>query len=149
MKIIEKQGLFATYKAYEDVDLKFKNFAKFVRVLPAQYFNEPHRLFTLAEHFLPGENKNFPNGGFSVYNEAGGMSFYDLDQVIIHPYVLGIRKFGDEKEPKLNDKPVKVKSTTGGKKGRKPLSDDEKTKRELEVQARKERSGGQRGRPKK
>jgi len=150
MRIVEKPGVFGSViKSYEDVDIEFKNFAKFVRVLPAPFFEEPHLIFTLKAMHEPG-SKFFPNGGFEVYLEGGGTYSYDLDQVIVHPQALGIKNFSKPK----NDKPVTSQSTkkyvaTGGPRGRKPLDPLEKAKQEAEALERKQRSGGKRGRPSK
>ena len=150
MKIIEKlKDGYIPYKAYENVELQFKNFAKSVRVLPADFFHEPNEYFTLKAMYNPGEKKTFPNGGFEVYYGDGGCVYsYDLDQVIVHPYVLGIKSFG-KTENTTEVKISKPKNTTPGKKGRKPLSDDERAKREQEKIERKSKSSGKKGRPSK
>jgi hypothetical protein len=149
MKIIEKiKDGYIPYKAYEDVELQFKNFVKDVRVLPAEYFDEPNTYFTLRAMYQPGEKKSFPNGGFEVYFENGCIHNYDLDQVIVHPFVLGIKKFGN-KENTNEVKISKPKNTTPGKKGRKPLSVEEKAKREQEKALKHSKSNGKKGRPSK
>jgi hypothetical protein len=148
MRVIDKPGVFGSViKSYEDVDVKFKNFAKHVRVLPAPFFEEPHLIFTLKAMHEPG-TKFFPNGGFEVYLEGGGTYNYDLDQVIVHPQVLGIKNFGKLSANKVVSQPTKKYVATGGPRGRKPLDPIEKAKREAEALERKQRSGGKRGRPK-
>ena len=62
------------YKVYEDIDPKFKNFVKFVRVLPADYFDNPDEHLTLKGMYMPGDKKSFPNGGFEVYHDNGTIS---------------------------------------------------------------------------
>ena len=143
MKIIEKlKDGYIPYKAYEDVELQFKNFAKSVRVLPADFFHEPNEYFTLKAMYNPGEKKTFPNGGFEVYYGDGGCVYsYDLDQVIVHPYVLGIKSFG-KAENTTEVKISKPKNTTPGKRGRKPLSVEEKAKREQEKAIKHSKSNG-------
>jgi len=150
MKIIEKlKDGYIPYKVYEDVELQFKNFVKSVRVLPADFFHEPNEYFTLKAMYNPGEKKIFPNGGFEVYYGDGGCVYsYDLDQVIVHPYVLGIKTFGN-KENTNEVKISKPKNTTLGKKGRKPLSVEEKAKREQEKALKHSKSNGKKGRPSK
>jgi hypothetical protein len=150
MKIIEKlKDGYIPYKAYEDVELQFKNFAKSVRVLPADFFHEPNEYFTLKAMYNPGEKRTFPNGGFEVYYGDGGCIYnYDLDQVIVHPYVLGIKSFG-KTENTTEVKISKPKNTTPGKRGRKPLSVEEKAKREQEKAIKHSKSNGKKGRPSK
>lgn len=144
MKIVNKlKDGYIPYQVYEDVDPKFRNFAKFVRVLPADYFDNPGEYLTLKAMYQPGEKKSFPNGGFEVYHDNGTIYNYDLDQVIVHPYVLGIRKFGNNGV--TNE--IKEANKTPGKKGRKPLSPEERAKRE-ELKANKVKTG-KRGRPSK
>jgi hypothetical protein len=150
MRVVEKPGIFGSViKSYEDVDVKFKNFAKFIRVLPAPFFEEPHLIFTLKAMYEPG-SKFFPNGGFEVYLEGGGTYSYDLDQVIVHPQALGIKNFNKPKNDKsVINQPTKKYVATGGPRGRKPLDPLEKAKQETEALERKQRSGGKRGRPSK
>jgi hypothetical protein len=150
MKVIEKiKDNYIPYKVYEDVELQFKNFVKSVRVLPADFFHEPNEYFTLKAIYNPGEKKTFPNGGFEVYYGDGGCIYsYDLDQVIVHPYVLGIKSFG-KTENTTEIKIFKPKNTILGKKGRKPLSVEEKAKREQEKIIRHSKSNGKKGRPSK
>lgn len=148
MNIIETPGQYGTVKkSYVNVDLKYKNFAKQVRVLPAPYFDQPHVYFTLKAIHEPGE-KGWPNGGVECYSDGGGVYNYELDQVIVHPYVLGVKKFGPEKEPKPENTSRKYVAT-GGKRGRKPLDPETKAQREADKAQRAAKSGGKRGRPKK
>jgi hypothetical protein len=54
--------------------------------------------------------------------------------------------------PKMDESLLKVKTQyipNGGKRGRRPLSEEEKMKREAEKQLKSQRSNGKRGRPKK
>lgn len=147
MKIIEKlKDGYIPYKVYEDVELQFRNFVKDVRVLPADYFDQPNEYFTLKAIYSPGEKKSFPDGGFEVYYGDCHIRSYELDQVIVHPYVFGIKKFGNDG---LTDK-IKITkpiNKTPGKRGRKPLSDEEKAKRE-ELKVNKVKTG-KKGRPSK
>lgn len=144
MRITEKlKDGYIPYKVYEDVESKFKNFAKFVRVLPADYFDRPSEHFILKDMYMPGDKKTFPDGGFEVYKNDGSIYNYNLDQVIVHPFVLGIRNLDiTENIKEIKEKPIK----TPGKKGRRPLSDEERVKRE---QAKLEKKGGKKGRPSK
>jgi hypothetical protein len=145
MKITTKiKDGYIPYKVYEDVDSRFLNFVKHVRVLPAEYFDQPNEFLTLKAMYQPGEKKSFPDGGFEVYHDNGCMYNYGLDQVIVHPYVLGIKKFGNDKDT-TKIKIIKETNTTPGKRGRKPLSPEEKMKREEQ----KAQSSGKKGRPSK
>jgi hypothetical protein len=151
MKLSERHGEYAPIKIFEDIDPKFTNFVRGIRVLPAPYANEPHLHFTLKAHYQPGENKHFPLGGFQVYNESCGVYNFYLDQIIVHPLALNMRnfKFNNDKETPIRE--IKAPEVKGPhkKRGRKPLTQEEITNRENEILKRKQRSGGKRGRPKK
>ena len=79
----------------------------------------------------PGE-KGWPKGGFEVYNDIGGVFNYELDQVIVHPLVLGVKNFNNLKTSNRGRKPT--------------VTQEEKDRRKEE---RFKKSGGKRGRPKK
>lgn len=114
MKIVEREASIGARKFYEDVDLKFLTFSEGIRVLPAPYFAEPNVQLFLKFRYEPGVHPYFPNGGFEVYDNSGAIFNYDLDQVIVHPYALGLMNyFSDVSEEKKNK--IKV---TGGKRGR-------------------------------
>ena len=68
--------------------------------------------------------------------------------MIVHPYVLGIKSFG-KTENTTEVKISKPKNTTPGKRGRKPLSVEEKAKREQEKAIKHSKSNGKKGRPSK
>ena len=145
MQIVTKiKDGYIPYKAYENIDSQFLNFIKHIRVLPAEYFDQPDEHLTLKAIYQPGEKKSFPNGGFEVYHDNGCVYSYELDQVIVHPYVLGIRKFKN-KENTEKIEVIKETNKIPGKRGRKSLSDEEKIKREEQ----KSQSSGKRGRPSK
>lgn len=142
---------------YADVELEYLQFEKGCRVLPAPFYEEPTLQFELIKRYEPGEKKTFPNGGFEVYGPGNEIRSFDLDQVILHPFEL--KKFNffkksqsEETREKVID-PNRVKGSrgrpkkldengqpiikeayvpTGGKRGRAPLSPEEKAKRELE-----------------
>lgn len=158
---------------FSDVESEYLNFEKGCRVLPAPFYEEPTLQFELIKRYEPGEKKTFPNGGFEVYGPGNEIRSFDLDQVILHPFEL--KKFNffkksqseearekiiDPNKPKgkrgrpakldENGNPIPKKEyvPTGGRRGRLPLSDEEKAKRELEKanQPVKEKGTGQRGR---
>jgi hypothetical protein len=151
MRLSERHGEYAPIKIFEDIDPKFTNFVKGIRVLPAPYVDEPSTHFTLKSYYQPGENKYFPNGGIEVYNNSCGVYSFGLDQVIVHPSVLGIRnfKFDNNKNTPTNELKIIGPKEPHKKRGRKPLTSEEIILRENEKNERTQRSGGKRGRPKK
>ena len=151
MRLSEIQGEYAPIKIFEDIDPKFTNYIPHIRVLTAPYINDTHIHFTLKSYNKPGENKYFPDGGFEVYTDAGGIYNFRINQVIVHPLSLGIRnfKFDNDKEKPIRE--IKIEEPKGPhkKRGRKALTPEEIAKRENEKTERTQRSGGKRGRPKK
>lgn len=152
MKVVENTEVFPPRKHYEDVELKFLNFTPKCRVLPADYFENNNIHFTLKAKYAPGEKKYFPNGGVELYNSEGGVHNYELDQIIVHPYELGMNKFFTAAPPEIKEK-VKDPNAPKGKRGRKALDPEVKAAKEAaklaEAEERRKRSGGKRGRPKK
>lgn len=168
MKVITDNTVFPPRKHFVDVDSKFTHFTPRVRVLPANYFEEPNTFFTLKARYEPGENKFFPNGGFEVVHSEGGTYNYYLDEVIVHPFELGMRKFFTKSENVVKEKistgvpgkrgrpkkegELKAKAVyvpTGGSRGRKPMDPALKAAKEAEKAERAKNSNGKRGRPKK
>ena len=163
MKIIDKPLIVSgvqlgVFQAYTDIEPELIATEKRTRVLPAPFFYEKRLFFYLINRYEPGQNKFFPNGGFEVRDESGGLRCYDLDQVIIHPAVIRHKKTLDkmhrtaekiakqkERDAKRNAKP---KPITTGKRGRPALDPALKAARDAEKIAKSERSGGKRGRPK-
>ena len=163
MKIIDKPLIISgvqlgVFQAYTDIEPELIATEKRTRVLPAPFFYEKRLFFYLINRYEPGQNKFFPNGGFEVRDESGGLRCYDLDQVIIHPAVIKHKKTLDkmhrvaekiakqkERDAKRNAKP---KPITTGKRGRPALDPALKAARDAEKIAKSERSGGKRGRPK-
>jgi hypothetical protein len=163
MKIIDKPLIVSgvqlgVFQAYTDIEPELIATEKRTRVLPAPFFYEKRLFFYLINRYEPGQNKFFPNGGFEVRDESGGLRCYDLDQVIIHPAVIKHKKTLDkmhrtaEKIAKQKDRDAKrnakPKPTTTGKRGRPALDPALKAARDAEKMAKSERSGGKRGRPK-
>lgn len=160
MKVIEKQWKYGTYLAYTDVEPELAEIQPRDRVLPAPFFYEKRLFFWLIKKYEPGEKKSFPNGGYEVRDENGGLRSYDLDQVILHPQVIKHKKTLDkmarraEKEAakrerlrkKANRTQPKEKGT--GKRGRPPLDPAAKAERILKKAETAIKSGGKRGRPK-
>lgn len=148
-------------KVYDSVSAEYLDFSPGVRVLPAQYYNEPNLMFTLKCKHEAGA-QFFPNGGFEVYGPNGEKRSFDLDQVIVHPFELGQYKYFtkqpeekrtvviDPNQPKRGrGRPPKVEGEkqqpkvyipTGGKRGR-PANPDKKPKQAYVS------TGGKRGRP--
>lgn len=168
MKILENTETFPSHKYYTEVEEKFLNFKPLIRVLPARHFNEPQLVFTLKNKYEPGQHKHFPNGGFEVCASDGGIYNFDINEVIVHPFALGMSKFfskqnidkekvttgpkGKKGRPKKDPSELKTKSEykpTGGKRGRRPLDPEVKAAREAERIERQKKSTGKRGRPKK
>ena len=163
MKIIDKPLIvggvqLGVFQAYTDIEPELIATEYRSRVLPAPFFYEKRLFFYLIKRHEPGQNKFFPNGGFEVRDESGGLRCYDLDQVIIHPAVIKHKKTLDkmhrtaekiakqkERDAKRSAKP-KPEST--GKRGRPALDPTLKAARDAEKIAKSERSGGKRGRPK-
>ena len=163
MKIIDKPLIVSgvqlgVFQAYTDIEPELIATEKRTRVLPAPFFYEKRLFFYLINRYEPGQNKFFPNGGFEVRDESGGLRCYDLDQVIIHPAIIKHKKTLDkmhrvavkiakqkDRDAKRNAKP---KPITTGKRGRPALDPALKAARDAEKVAKSERSGGKRGRPK-
>lgn len=168
MKIIENTETFPNYKYFIEVEDKFLNFTKDCRVLAARYFDDPNIFFSLKKKHEPG-SKGFPNGGFEVYGPDGGTFNFELNEVVVHPYHLGMKKYFSNvqnidkekvstgakgKRGRPSKDPSERKTfpayvPNGGQRGRKKLSDEEKAKREALVAEKKKNSTGKRGRPKK
>ena len=168
MKVVTDNEVFPPRKHFVDIDLKFTKFAPKCRVLPANYFEEPNTMFTLKARYEPGENKYFPNGGFEVVHSEGGTYNYYLDEVVVHPFELGMYKFFTKSENVVKEKistgipgrrgrPKKdgelktklVYVPTGGKRGRPALDPILKAAKDVEKVERSKNSNGRRGRPKK
>jgi len=169
MKIEEDNTLFPPRKYYAETEEKFTAFTPNCRVLPANYFNEYNTFFTLKARYEPGENKFFPKGGFEIIHSEGGTYNYYLDEVIIHPFHLGMRRFFTKSENIVKDKvtnlnpgkrgrpkidPLLKKNQgpyvpTGKQRGRKRMSDEDRATRDAKLAVKKSTSSGRRGRPKK
>ena len=168
MKINENTQTFPPYKYFTDVEEKFLNFKPRCRVLPARHFDDPQLHFSLKQKYEPGA-KGFPNGGFEVYGPDGGVYSFALNEVVVHPFALGMNKYftktvnvdkekvstgdkGKRGRPKKDPSELKsmaVYKPTGGKRGRRPLDPEVKAAKETERLERQKRSTGKRGRPKK
>jgi hypothetical protein len=163
MKVIEKDFIvgdakLGTYLAYSDVEPELANPQPRERVLPAPFFYEKRLYFYLVKRHEPGAPM-YPNGGYEVRDESGGVRHYDLDQVCLHPAIIKHKKTLDkmarkaEKAAKQRDrqlkrgsKPAKEK-VPGTRRGRPAVDPAIKAAREAERVARAQRSGGKRGRP--
>jgi hypothetical protein len=170
MKIEINNECFPPRKYYVEIEPQFTEFTKLCRVLPATYFDEPNTTFFLKAKYLPGEKKTFPSGGFELYGPEGSTHNFDLDQVIVHPYNLRMMNYFSKSESTVKDKVVKVMGDgrkrgrprknlegyvkpayvpTGGKKGRKKMSDEDRALRDIKLSEKKINSTGKKGRPRK
>ena len=169
MKIVENNDAFPPYRYFTDVEEKFLNFKPSCRVLPARYYEEYQLNFILKKRYEPGESKSFPDGGFEVIGPDGGVYNFYLDEVVVHPFTLGMSRYfskaqntvkekittgpkGKRGRPKKDPSELKIQQVyvpTGGKRGRKPLDPAVKAAREAEMLEKQKRSTGRRGRPKK
>ena len=164
MKVIEKDFIvggakLGTYLAYSDVEEVLASPQPRERVLPAPFFYEKRLFFFLIKRHEPG-TPFWPNGGYEVRDESGGIRCYDLDQVILHPAVIKHKKTLDkmmrkaekaaaksEREAKRAAKAAAKSKNTTGRRGRPAIDPAVKAAREAERVARTQRSGGKRGRP--
>jgi hypothetical protein len=147
-----------TYLAYQDVEPELATPQLRERVLPAPFFYEKRLYFFLSKRHEPG-TPFWPNGGYEVRDESGGIRCFDLDQVILHPAVIKHKKTLDKmlrkaekaqaaraRAAKRGTKPPKVK-VEGGRRGRPALDPAVKAARDAAKLERSTRSGGKRGRP--
>jgi len=168
MKINENNEAFPPYKYFTDVEEKFLNFKPRCRVLPARHFDDPQMHFSLKRKYDPGE-KGFPNGGFEVYGPDGGVYSFALNEVVVHPFALGMKNYftktinvdkekvstgvkgkrGRPAKDPSERKVLQVYVPTGGKRGRKPLDPEVKAAKEAAMAEKKKNSNGKKGRPKK
>lgn len=147
---IYKGEQYGTRYSYSDIEPELIPKEPGIRVLPAQYYFEKRLVFTLIKRYEPGDHPLFPQGGYDIRDEGGGVHCYYLDEVIIHPYVLKYKKHLEKvakKTQKLEEKRQKKyqKILKGGKPGRKALTPEQiEAKEKLKA----ERAGtGKRGRP--
>lgn len=158
---------------FTDIEPEYLNFTPGCRVLVAPFYEEPTLQFELIKRYEPGEKKTFPNGGFEIRGEGCEIRSFELDQVVVHPFVLGKTNYfkksqSEETREKVIDpnrvkgkrgRPAKLDENgqliikeayvpTGGRRGRMPLSEEEKAKRELEKASQPTiiKEKGQRGR---
>ena len=163
MKVIEKDFVvggskLGTYLAYQDLEPELATPQPRDRVLPAPFFYEKRLYFYLVKRHEPGAPM-YPNGGYEVRDESGGVRHYDLDQVCLHPAIIKHKKTLDkmarvaEKAAKQRDRVLKRGSKPpkekipGARRGRPAIDPAVKAAREAERVARAQRSGGRRGRP--
>jgi hypothetical protein len=168
MKIKENTESFPPYKYFTEVEDKFLNFKPNCRVLPARHFDDPQMYFTLRKRFEPG-SPGFPQGGFEVIGPDGGVYNFYLNEVVVHPYHLGMKNYfsksqnvikekvstgikgkrGRPKKDPSERKVIQAYVPTGGKRGRKPLDPEVKAAKEAALAEKKKNSNGKKGRPKK
>ena len=168
MKVIIDTNVFPPRKYYVEVEPKFTEFTKSCRVLPTTYFDEPNTMFFLKAKYAPGDKKTFPNGGFEIYGPEGSTHSFDLDQVIVHPYCLRMMKYFSKTKNTVKEKIINIMGNgkrgrprknveghikptyvpTGGQRGRKRMSDEDRATRDVKLATKKSNSSGKRGRPK-
>lgn len=169
MKINENTEAFPAYKYYTEVEEKFLKFTPGCRVLPARHFSDPNMSFTFRKRFEPGA-PGFPQGGFEVFGPDGGVYNFALNEVVVHPYQLGMKNYfstaqnvkdkekvstgvkGKRGRPPMDPalkKTLPVYVPTGGKRGRKPMDPALKAQKEAERLEKQKNGPGKRGRPKK
>ncbi|VDM07212.1 unnamed protein product [Wuchereria bancrofti] len=145
-----------TFLAYTDIDESLIPNIPDTPVLPAPFFWQRGGNYSLKRRYVPGENQFFPEGGYEIHDGMGGVRNYDLDQVIIHPrfakhkQAIKLMEEGPERETIVGEVEIVTDEAPKepGKRGRKPLNDLERQRREQEKIERAQRSGGLRGRPK-
>lgn len=151
IQVVEIPGnKFGTRKIFVNVDPKYLDFKKGIRVLPASiYESDPNPIFFNKRHEV-GE-KYFPEGGYSCVDSTGAYRAFYLNELIIHPSeirgvkqeIVGGKKRGRPANP---DKVVieKIIDPTQPKRGR-----GRPPKVGGEVKPPKEYipTGGKRGRP--
>jgi hypothetical protein len=165
MKVVDKPLLIGDiqvgqYQIYDEVENELQitsETPKMTRVLPSPFFYEKRLHFFLIKRYEPGEKATFPNGGFEVRDEGGAMRSYDLDQVIIHPFIIKHKKTLDkmarraqkiaQRKERISRKEKREDKPKYGRRGRPALNPEEKAKREAEKAAKNQLSGGRRGRP--
>ena len=130
-------------KHYNDIEAQYLNFTPGIRVLPAQYYDDPKLQFTLKRKYEAGE-KGFPNGGFEVYGPSGETRSYELNQVIVHPFELGQIRYFDKSTTQEKQKQAVDPDAPKRKRGRPPLVEGQRQTPKVYVP-----TGGKRGRPKK
>jgi hypothetical protein len=124
-----------------------------VRVLPAQYYFEKRLMFVLIKRYEPGEHKLFPNGGYDIRDEGGGVRSYNLNEVVIHPQVFHYKnhlakvakKYEKEAEKRAKKEAKYQKKMAKGKRGR-PSATPEQIEARKQFQAERVKTG-KRGRP--
>jgi hypothetical protein len=84
MQIVDKKWKDGTYKVFVDVPDELLNFTPNCRVQPAPFFGKRQYKFYLIAKYEPGENKNFPNGGFELRGENSVRYSFEIDQVIVY-----------------------------------------------------------------
>jgi hypothetical protein len=70
--------------------------------------------FKLRKRFEPG-SPGFPQGGFEVFGPDGGIYNFMLDEVIVHPFHLGMKSYFSKAQNAVKEK---VSTGVKGKRGR-------------------------------
>jgi hypothetical protein len=142
MELTTRPGKYYDIMCYIDVEPELLEFKQNIRVLPAPFWNDKKVLFTFIKRYEPDEHKWFPNGGFYLRGPDGEFRAFDLDQVIIHPFVFEMQRQIEKNKKRLEKDRIKrdkriarlerkaAKELKGVKKrGRKTLTEEEKLKR--------------------
>jgi len=150
---IYKGNQYGKHLYYSNIEPEEVPLTPGIRVLPAQYFYEKRLMFVLVKRYEPGENTYFPNGGYDIRDEGGGIRSYNLDEVVIHPQVFEykrhlekVAKRYSKKMEKLEKKNAKItKYFQNGKRGRPALSHQQVEERK-QIQLNRVKTG-KKGRP--
>jgi hypothetical protein len=150
---VYKGDIYGTLYYFDNVEPEAIPREAGVRVIPAQYWFEKRLLFTLIKRYEPGEHRLFPNGGYDVRDEGGGVRSYSLDEVVIHPqvfkyksYLEKVAKKTTKEEEKIQKRYAKLlKATSKGKRGRPSMTSEEKIAKEKLIADRPKT--GRKGRP--
>jgi hypothetical protein len=164
MRVVEKQGQYGPTLHYEEVEEQLIKFELGVRVLPAQYYFQKRLDFTFKKKHEPGDK--WPQGGYEVYGPSNETRCFGLDQLVLHPEVVKMRKLKVSwdnrmeellnpsskkrgRKPKVDKGEPKPKNPNStGKRGRPPIDPEQKKIRDADKALRNKLSGGKRGRPK-
>lgn len=142
-----------TRKKFINLKPEYLQFKPGQRVLPAPFVGmvDQGPIYFVKKH-EPGES-HWKDGGYECVSIGGGVRAFFLDALMLHPSEMKkserIEVGGLRTRGRKRIKPIVVKDPNApkGKRGRKPLSEEEKQKRELEKQ-NKPKGTGKRGRPK-
>jgi hypothetical protein len=144
MKLTAKKGEYSDILFYEDIEDEFLKFHRGIRVLPAPFANDQNLHFEFIKRHEPG-TKGWKDGGYELRGPNGELRAFHLDQLIIHPKVLG-RKITFNDEEQEETKVIEVKPKSGKGRGR-PSLDPEERERRAKAREYVPKGHGKKGRP--